>query len=84
MANLALVNVYGRVAQLLLETGHDADGEWPVGLRAEDIAALVGASREMVSRVIRSMIERGAVRRYKRKLIVKDRSALFCPGSRDL
>jgi hypothetical protein len=43
---------------------------------SEEIAAIVGASREMVSRVLKAMIASGAVRREKRKLIVMDREAL--------
>ena len=35
---------------------------------------MVGASREMVSRVLKDMAESGAVRRDKRKLIVIDRA----------
>ena len=76
MANLALMNVYGRVARVLLENGHETNGEWRVDTGSEQIAAMVGASREMVSRVVKSMIVKGAVRRHKRKLIVLDRGAL--------
>jgi CRP-like cAMP-binding protein len=76
MANLALMNVYGRVARVLLENGHETNGEWLVDIGSEQIAAMVGASREMVSRVVKSMIVKGAARRYKRKLIVLDRGAL--------
>jgi CRP/FNR family cyclic AMP-dependent transcriptional regulator len=76
MANLALMNVFGRVARVLLENGHQANGEWLVDIGSEQIAAMVGASREMVSRVVKSMIVKGAVRRHKRKLIVLDRGAL--------
>jgi len=77
IGNLALVNVYGRVARVLLEEGHEANGEWHVEPGAEQIAATVGASREMVSRVVKDMINRGIVRRYKRKLIVMDRQLLL-------
>jgi CRP/FNR family cyclic AMP-dependent transcriptional regulator len=76
MGNLALMNVYGRVARVLLENGREADGDWLVETRSELIAGMVGASREMVSRVIKKMIAKGTVRRYKRKLIVLDRTAL--------
>jgi CRP-like cAMP-binding protein len=76
MADLALKNVYGRVARVLLDNGHEAEGTWLVKPGAEQIAGMVGASREMVSRVIKHMIGKGAVRRYKRKLIVLDRTAL--------
>ena len=78
IGNLALVNVYGRVARVLLEEGHEgANGEWHVEPGAEQIAAMVGASREMVSRVVKDMITRGLVRRHKRKLIVIDRQLLL-------
>jgi CRP/FNR family cyclic AMP-dependent transcriptional regulator len=76
MANLALMTVYGRVAGVLLENGRDANGDWLVETGSEQIAAMVGSSREMVSRVLKSMILKGAIRRHKRKLIVLDRSAL--------
>jgi CRP/FNR family cyclic AMP-dependent transcriptional regulator len=77
IGNLALVNVYGRVSQVLLEAGREgANGEWLVEPGAEQIAAMVGASREMVSRVVKDMINRGIVRRHKRKLIVMDRLSL--------
>jgi CRP/FNR family cyclic AMP-dependent transcriptional regulator len=77
IGTLALVNVYGRVARVLLEEGHEGtNGEWLVEPGAEQIAAMVGASREMVSRVVKDMIGRGMVRRYKRKLIVLDRHLL--------
>lgn len=71
---LALMTVYGRVARVLIETGRDSNGEWLVDLGTEQIAAMVGASREMVSRVLKDMAESGAVRRDKRKLIVIDRA----------
>jgi CRP/FNR family cyclic AMP-dependent transcriptional regulator len=83
IGTLALVNVYGRVARVLVEEGHQgANGEWLVEPGAEQIAAMVGASREMVSRVVKDMINKGMVRRHKRKLIVLDRQLLqegHCP-----
>lgn len=82
MASLALFDVYARVARVLLETGRESGGEWLVEPGSEQIAAMVGASREMVSRVVKDMIKRGVVRRHKRKLIVIDRAALACRTSR--
>jgi predicted regulator of amino acid metabolism with ACT domain len=82
MGNLALTDVYGRVAQVLVESGHEVNREWHVDVGAEQIAAMVGASREMVSRVVRCMIEKRLVRRFKRRLIVLDRDALAAPISR--
>jgi CRP/FNR family cyclic AMP-dependent transcriptional regulator len=82
IGNLALMDVYGRVARLLLETARDSNGEWLVQAGSEQIAAMVGASREMVSRVVKDMITRGVVRRHKRKLIVLDRASLLTRTSR--
>jgi CRP/FNR family cyclic AMP-dependent transcriptional regulator len=76
IASFALVDVYGRVARLLLEYARLKDGDWVVELRSTVIAAMVGASREMVSRVVREMIGHGLLRRNKRKLIVLDRASL--------
>jgi CRP/FNR family cyclic AMP-dependent transcriptional regulator len=76
IASFALVDVYGRVARVLLDNARMIDGECLVALRSIVIAAMVGASREMVSRVVRDMINNGIVRRYKRKLIVLDREGL--------
>jgi CRP/FNR family cyclic AMP-dependent transcriptional regulator len=76
MAMLALVDVYGRVARVLLDTCREVHGQLLVELSSEEIAAMVGASREMVSRVMKAMISEGVVRRHKRKLIVLDRSQL--------
>ena len=73
---LALMTVHGRVARLLVESGHEAEGEWHVDLGTEQIAAMVGASREMVSRVLKEMTEAGSLRRDKRKLVVLDRAAV--------
>lgn len=76
MAMLALMDVYGRVARVLLDTCREVQGQLLVELGSEEIAAMVGASREMVSRVTKTMISEGVVRRHKRKLIVLDRSQL--------
>ena len=82
MANLALTTVYTRVAQVLLENGQELNGAWHVTVRTEEIAEMVGASREMVSRVLRCMIEKRVVKREKRKLIVLDRDAFSAQPSR--
>jgi CRP/FNR family cyclic AMP-dependent transcriptional regulator len=72
---LALMTVYGRVARVLLDLGHEENRYWRVELGTEQIAAMVGASREMVSRVLKDMIATGMVERDKRQLIV-DRAAI--------
>ena len=70
-----------RVARLLLDTAHPVAGEWVVDIGAEEIARTVGASREMVSRVVKQMIEAGLLRRDKRKIVVLDRSSLPTPSA---
>lgn len=57
IGSLALLDVYGRVAQLLLSEVREVDGERviPTKLSKQDIANMVGASREMVSRVMKDL-----------------------------
>jgi CRP/FNR family cyclic AMP-dependent transcriptional regulator len=73
---LALMTVYERVARLLLDTSRDLNDQCRVELGTEQMAAMVGASREMVSRVIKGMIDGGLVARDKRQLILLDRAAI--------
>jgi CRP/FNR family transcriptional regulator, cyclic AMP receptor protein len=73
---LVFLDVYERVASTLLDTSLEKDGEWLVGPGCEQIAMMVGASREMVSRVLKEMIRLGMIRRQRRKLIVLDRPAV--------
>lgn len=55
--SLALLDVYGRVARVLLEFSEDVDGHKVVKgkLPRQDIAKMIGASREMVSRVMKGL-----------------------------
>ena len=58
--SLALMDVYGRVARLLLEMSEEVDGLKVVRKKVskQDIAKMIGASREMVSRVMKDLEER--------------------------
>ena len=76
ISTLALDDVHTRVVNVLLEHGHEQHGEWFVDLGSESISAMVGASREMVSRVVRSLIDRGLARRHKRRVVILDRASL--------
>jgi CRP/FNR family cyclic AMP-dependent transcriptional regulator len=55
--SLALMDVYGRVARLLLEMAEESDKKMVIKQRLtqRDIASMVGASREMVSRILRDL-----------------------------
>ena len=65
--SLALMDVYGRVAGALLEFAveamPDADGALTIRgkVSRQDLAKMVGASREMVSRVMKDLEERGFI-----------------------
>jgi CRP-like cAMP-binding protein len=65
ISSLALMDVYGRVAQTLMGFSEDA-GEQRLVIRdkitRQDIAKMVGASREMVSRVMRDFEEQGFIK----------------------
>lgn len=55
--SLALLDVYGRVARLLLDLSVEEDGRRIVKkkISKQDMARMIGASREMVSKVMRDL-----------------------------
>jgi CRP/FNR family cyclic AMP-dependent transcriptional regulator len=57
IGSLAMLDVYGRVARLLLDMSEDVNGEKIVTrhLPKQDIARMIGASREMVSMVMKDL-----------------------------
>ncbi len=64
--SLALMGVYGRVANVLLDSGIPVPGPDNVRIirdkiSRQDIAKMVGASREMVSRVMKDFEEQGFI-----------------------
>ena len=61
--SLAMLDVYGRVARILLELAVERDGKMviPEKLTQKDIAARVGASREMINRILRDLTTGGYV-----------------------
>lgn len=60
---LALVDVFGRVARLFESLAVERDGHWVIErqLTQQDIANLVGSSREMVNRILRDLVIGGYV-----------------------
>jgi CRP/FNR family cyclic AMP-dependent transcriptional regulator len=70
--SLALMDVYGRVARLLLELAEDKDGRLVVSepLTHKDIASRVGASREMISRIFSDLADGGYVRKEEGLLVI--------------
>ena len=61
--DLALLDVYGRVARLLLNMASEQNGKLmiPEKLTQQEIAERVGASRDMVSRIFRDLTAGGYI-----------------------
>ena len=70
--SLALMDVYGRVARLLLELAEERDGRMVIDgpLTQKDIASRVGCSREMISRIFSDLAEGGYVRKEAGRLVI--------------
>src|SRR5512145_3325744 len=63
LRNLAMLDVYGRVARILLDLAVEQGGKLviPEKMTQKDIAARVGASREMINRILRDLTTGGYV-----------------------
>jgi len=70
--SLALMDVYGRVARLLEE---DADGQQVVmrKISKQDIAKMIGASREMVSRVMKDLSLQGLIEEGGGRILLREK-----------
>ncbi|MGE5337180.1 MAG: Crp/Fnr family transcriptional regulator [Gemmatimonadota bacterium] len=74
--NLALMDVYGRVARLLLSIAEEQpDGKLvvPERMTQQDIAERVGASRDMVSRIFKDLTAGGYVTVADRRITIHRR-----------
>jgi CRP/FNR family cyclic AMP-dependent transcriptional regulator len=74
IGSLALLDVYGRVARLLLDMAENVDGEKIVTKRLpkQDIAKMIGASREMVSRVMKDLQTGGYIEMRGSTIVLRD------------
>jgi len=74
IASLAMLDVYGRVARLLLDMSENVDGEKIVTKRLpkQDIAKMIGASREMVSRVMKDLQMGGYIEMRGSNIVLRD------------
>jgi len=70
--SLALMDVYGRVARLLLELATEEDGKLVINekLTQQDIANRVGASREMISKIFKDLSSGGYVTVEGRRITI--------------
>jgi len=74
IGSLALLDVYGRVARLLLDMAETVDGQKMVTKRLpkQDIAKMIGASREMVSRVMKDLQTGGFIEMRGSTILLRD------------
>ena len=74
IGSLALLDVYGRVARLLLDMSEDVNGQRVVTKRLpkQDIAKMIGASREMVSRVMKDLQMGGYIEVRGSTIVLRD------------
>ena len=70
--SLALMDVYGRVARLLLELAEEKEGKLVIDeqLTHKDIAARVGTSREMISRIFSDLADGGYIHKEDGHLVI--------------
>jgi len=73
--NLSFRNVISRVARILLEHAGDKTDHKP-RLTQQEMAAMAGTVREVVSRSLRTMEEEGALRIDRHRIVIKDEKAL--------
>lgn len=72
IGSLALLDVYGRVASTLLQLAKEQDGKLVIQgkLTHQEIANTVGASREMVSRIMHDLAQGGYISVDSKKQII--------------
>lgn len=77
IGSLVLLDVNGRIARLLLaRLSADETAAKGKRLTHQQIAQMVGASRETVSRAMKDFQERGWITAERRQIVVTDRAAL--------
>jgi CRP/FNR family cyclic AMP-dependent transcriptional regulator len=72
--SLALMDVYGRVAKLLLDFSVEENGLRVIRRKVtkQDMAKMVGASREMVSRVMKDLEGRGYIHVEEGRIVLNE------------
>jgi CRP-like cAMP-binding protein len=82
MADLAFLDLEGRLAKKLLELadahGRDVDGaiEIELPMTQEDLAAMIGATRASVNKLLGWYEEQGAIQRRGRRIAIFDQARL--------
>ena len=70
--SLALMDVYGRVARLLLDLAVEADGRLvvPEKLTQQDIATRIGASPDMIGRIMKDLTAGGYISVERQRITI--------------
>jgi len=73
--SLALLDVYGRVAKTLLSLATEHDGKLLIEdkLTQQDIANRIGASREMVSRILKDLTAGGYISMEHKHIVINEK-----------
>ena len=83
VGSLVLLDVNGRVAQLLLELADEAgSNKITRRLTHHTIAQMIGSSRGTVSRTMRELVEKGYIEISRREILIRDRAALEASAGR--
>jgi CRP/FNR family cyclic AMP-dependent transcriptional regulator len=75
LKSLALLDVYGRLVQLLQDLAEDIDGERVITepITQQQIASRIGCSREMVSKIIKDLSAGGYLAISRKRIEIKRR-----------
>ena len=77
IGGLVLLDVNGRVAQLLLDLAEESGGPRITRrLTHHTIAQMIGSSRETVSRAMRELVEKGTIEVSRREITIRQADAL--------
>jgi len=73
--DLSFRHVIGRVAKILLAHAGNGGGQNP-RLTQQEMAAMAGTAREVVSRSLKALEEEGSIRFDRHRIVITDREAL--------
>src|SRR5258705_5079104 len=83
VGSLVLLDVNGRVAQLLLDLADEAGvGKVTRRLTHPTIAPMIRTVRETVSRTMRELVDKGYIEISRREILIRDRAALEASAGR--
>ena len=70
--SLALSDVYGRLSKTLLGMARQSDGEWVIDepFTQQELANRIGASREMVCRIIKDLVKGGYMTTGQKQTVI--------------